>query len=185
MKYQLESGESTESVRAFLTTQPSSEPILGAASSAGNGVTTQALGIGTSKKQFAVHVFPANDYIHSSTIRASPLHGPWPEGRRDTAMYSVLKRTIPSSIATEGLSDWESAGQCEDMARGKKVEELVFGQKSMDTDKRALHMRLKKQEQKKNMPAVMDGLAHLRNQGSQGQRMPTSSLSEATGLGGT
>ncbi|ROT41760.1 hypothetical protein SODALDRAFT_322831 [Sodiomyces alkalinus F11] len=170
-QYQLAPEENTSSVRTFLTTTPSSDPILEQeATGAEDESEAQHLGPAGKKKQFTVHIFPAAEYVHSAAIRASPLHGPWPDGRRDTAMFCSLKRSLPSDIASDGLSDWESGGQSVDMARSKMVEDLLFGSKSLDVEKRAIAERLLRQKRKKSMPAVMDGLLHLQESAAQDQQ---------------
>ncbi|KAL2757937.1 hypothetical protein ACRALDRAFT_2025622 [Sodiomyces alcalophilus JCM 7366] len=172
-QYQLAPEVHSRSVRSFLTTAPSNDPILDSEAANGqdeNESEAQHLGLGGKNKQFTVHIFPASEYVHSAAIRSSPLHGPWPDGRRETAMFSALKRSMPRGIASDGLSDWESGGQSADMARSNNVEDLVFGSKSLDVEKRAMAERLLRQKQKKSMPAVMDGLLHLQDQASPDQQ---------------
>ncbi|KAM0287193.1 hypothetical protein ACHAQH_000507 [Verticillium albo-atrum] len=171
LEYQLATGESSGSVRTFLTTEPSTQPILN--SIIDGQIDDEAdvrVGGQNTQKDFKLHIFPAPDYIHSAAIRASPLHGPWAEGRRETIMSSLLKRSLPADVAADGLSDWESGGQDPDLAKSRLIEDLLFGGKSVDPNKRARGERLLRQKQKKSMPAVMEGLLHLAEQ--QGQGIP-------------
>lgn len=187
-QYQLAPEEDSYSVKTFLTTAPSSDPIIEPETTTNkqDESEVQAWGFAGKKKQFTVHIFPAAEYVHSAAIRASPLHGPWPEGRRDTAMFCALKRSLPPDIASDGLSDWEAAGQSADVARSKMVEDLVFGSKSLDLAKRATAERLLRQKQKKEMPAVMNGLLHLRDQApSDQQQSPSPADSTKTDTSGT
>ncbi|RBQ85774.1 hypothetical protein VDGD_00028 [Verticillium dahliae] len=82
-------------------------------------------------------------------------------------MSSLLKRSLPADVAADGLSDWESGGQDPDLDKSRLVEDLLFGGKSVDPHKRARAERLLRQKQKRDMPAVTEGLLHLVEQ--QGQ----------------
>ncbi|KAG7119464.1 hypothetical protein HYQ45_015033 [Verticillium longisporum] len=168
LEYQLATGDSKGSVRTFLTTNPSTEPILNSAADSQIDTESNIRVEGqATQKDFKLHIFPAPDYIHSAAIRASPLHGPWADGRRETIMSSLLKRSLPADVAADGLSDWESGGQDPDLDKSRLVEDLLFGGKSVDPHKRARAERLLRQKQKRDMPAVTEGLLHLVEQ--QGQ----------------
>ena len=64
-----------------------------------------------------MHVFPGSEYPHGSRVRESPLYGPWPGAGNSSVLgkssfvMQALKEVIPKSMASEGLRDWESAGQ--------------------------------------------------------------------------
>ncbi|KAM0333175.1 hypothetical protein ACHAQA_001835 [Verticillium albo-atrum] len=168
LEYHLTTGESHGSVRSFLTTNPSTEPILDAPADSQIDEEPDLRVEGKNiQKSFTLHIFPANSYIHAAAIRASPLHGTWAEGRRETIMSSLLKRSLPADVAADGLSDWESGGQNSDMTKSKLVEDLLFGGKSVDPQKRARAERFLRQEQKRKLPAVMEGLLHLSEQPGQ------------------
>ncbi|CRK11534.1 hypothetical protein BN1723_009405 [Verticillium longisporum] len=130
LEYQLATGDSKGSVRTFLTTNPSTEPILNSAADSQIDTESNIRVEGqATQKDFKLHIFPAPDYIHSAAIRASPLHGPWADGRRETIMSSLLKRSLPADVAADGLSDWESGGQDPDLDKSRLVEDLLFGGK--------------------------------------------------------
>ncbi|CRK26826.1 hypothetical protein BN1708_000634 [Verticillium longisporum] len=168
LEYQLATGGSKGSVRTFLTTNPSTEPILNSAADSQIDTESNIRVEGQdTQKDFKLHIFPAPDYIHSAAVRASPLHGPWTDGRRETIMSSLLKRSLPADVSADGLSDWESGGQDPDLDKSRLVEDLLFGGKSVDPHKRARAERLLRQKQKRDMPAVTEGLLHLVEQ--QGQ----------------
>jgi len=70
------------------------------------------------EKRFTVHVFPAPDYPYGERVRQSPLYGPWRRRRPDVTVLDkssfvmdALRQVIPRSMASDGLTDWESAGQ--------------------------------------------------------------------------
>lgn len=113
-------------------------------------------------RRFTLHIFPMPEYVHATAISASPLHGPWPEPRPKTPMSAVLKQSLPANDASaEGFSDWEAGGQSADAAGIKRVEDLLFGHKSLDPSTRAMRERLRLKAEKSKMPAVVNGLLHL------------------------
>ncbi|CAK7263211.1 hypothetical protein SEPCBS119000_000379 [Sporothrix epigloea] len=84
---------------------------------------------GVSHRSFVISVFPSPEYHHRTTIRNSPLHGPWPrddgrllgppgpssattavatnaDGYRETFVYNALKAVVPESASSEALCDW-------------------------------------------------------------------------------
>ncbi|CRK34974.1 hypothetical protein BN1723_014930 [Verticillium longisporum] len=125
LEYQLATGDSKGSVRTFLTTNPSTEPILNSAADSQIDTESNIRVEGQdTQKDFKLHIFPAPDYIHSAAVRASPLHGPWTDGRRETIMSSLLKRSLPADVSADGLSDWESGGQDPDLDKSRLVEDL-------------------------------------------------------------
>jgi hypothetical protein len=162
LEYQLVVEHPTGGVRGFLTRTPSTDPIIQNKEPGTTQVATQSESQVGNTKQFTLHIFPMPEYAHSSAIRASPLHGQWPEPRLKTAMSTVLKESFRANdVLAEGLSDWENAGQSANATKSKAVEDLLFGHKSMDPNKRAFKERLVRAERKRNMPAVIDGLLHL------------------------
>ena len=77
-------------------------------------------------------------------------------------MRGVLRESFSDHDASaDALSDWESGGQSADATSTKLVEDLLFGNKSTDPKKRAAAERLRRKEQQKAMPAVVDGLLQL------------------------
>ncbi|KAK3945910.1 hypothetical protein QBC46DRAFT_62608 [Diplogelasinospora grovesii] len=79
-------------------------------------------GGGGRTKTFTVEIFPAPEYAHKNRIRASPLHGTWPDERglfkRDSFTTAALRRMIPKDMSSIGLRDWESGGQIEEGSEG-------------------------------------------------------------------
>lgn len=135
----------------------------------------------TQKRRFRVEIWPLPGYVHASDIRSSPLHGPWPP-RGKVELESVLKESLPDNIAARGLSDWETGGQVPDAANTKRLEDVLFGHVPMDVGKRAVQERKKRNEMKKNMPAVMEGLLHMRREGSGGKKTKEKAAPENTDM---
>lgn len=176
LEYQLVVEQPTDGVRGFLTRTPSTDPIIQSKELGATQVAPQPEAHDGNTKHFTVHIFPMPEYLHASAIRASPLHGQWPEPRLKTAMSIVLKESFGvNDLSAEGLSDWENAGQSANATKSKEVEDLLFGNKAMDPRKRALKERLLRGERKRNMPAVINGLLHLQADKSAHQGQGSSS----------
>ncbi|KAL1855693.1 hypothetical protein VTK73DRAFT_8524 [Phialemonium thermophilum] len=72
---------------------------------------------------FTLHIFPTQNYKHSTTIRYSPLHGPWPtattgggdndDTRPQSFVTAALRLVVPKDMSARGLFDWETGGQAE------------------------------------------------------------------------
>lgn len=64
---------------------------------------------------FTISAFPGGKHPHSEAIKSSPLYGAWPDergpsdvGAGSTIAESALRMSIPPSMASKGLSDWET-----------------------------------------------------------------------------
>ncbi len=60
-------------------------------SAAAAPATETRSGARVSHRSFVLGVFPADGYRHKTTIRQSPLHGPWPPGRWRQAHVRVQR----------------------------------------------------------------------------------------------
>ncbi|KAK3684896.1 hypothetical protein B0T22DRAFT_464421 [Podospora appendiculata] len=73
---------------------------------------------GEPKRTFVVEVFPAGNYGHKSTVKRSPLHGPWPGDNGplggESFATAALRAVVPADMAARGLRDWETGGLVED-----------------------------------------------------------------------
>ncbi|KAL0942328.1 uncharacterized protein CTRU02_200214 [Colletotrichum truncatum] len=163
LHYQLAMPRPNGSVKTFLTTATSTDPIINSKEPQKAEDSKEAPSE-DDHKDFTVHIFPADTYIHSAAIKSSPLHGPWPETRRETAISAILKESLPQDIMTDGLSDWETGGQVPVSARGQLWEDILLGTKSVDASTRAVIDRIQRREQREKLPAIMDGLLHLQEQ---------------------
>ncbi|KAJ5011131.1 hypothetical protein K4K57_006165 [Colletotrichum sp. SAR 10_99] len=169
LQYQIAIPRLHGSVQMFLTNANSPEPIIKSKAS------ERALEIETTRpaaeedhKEFTVHIFPAESYIHAAANRSSPLHGPWPESRRETTMMSTLKETLPKNIMTEGLADWETGGQIPASEKSQLWEDILLGSKSTDVSTRAIIDRIQRRERRNATPPIMDGLLQLREKSRNG-----------------
>lgn len=164
LQYQLATPRPSGSVRGFLTDTTSTDPVI--SSEPGSEAPRRAADSDTADdqadhKEFALHIFPAETYIHSAALRSSPLHGPWPETRRRTTMSHLLKASMPDNVAAEGLSDWENGGQVAASARGQRLEDVLLGTKSVEVGKRAITDRIGRRMQRQKSHPIMEGLLHL------------------------
>lgn len=65
---------------------------------------------------FTIAAFPGGKHPHSEAIKSSPLYGPWPDergpfddlGAGSTIAERALRMSIPPSMASRGLADWET-----------------------------------------------------------------------------
>jgi hypothetical protein len=76
------------------------------------------------RKTFNLHVFPADNYSHSTRIAQSPLHGPWPSSSRrfgESFAYRTLKRVVPKGPDHDALCDWETGSQLQDSSRERRA----------------------------------------------------------------
>ncbi|OLN85635.1 hypothetical protein CCHL11_05785 [Colletotrichum chlorophyti] len=163
LQYQLATPRPNGSVKAFLTGSTSAGPLVNSAKQHNDANALNAAQE-EDKKDFTVHIFPAPTYIHTAAIKASPLHGPWSQPRRETTMSSTLKASLPKNVAADGLSDWESGGQSPASARGQLWEDILLGTKSIDVKKRAIIDRITRREHREKAPAIIKGLLHLQQQ---------------------
>ncbi|KAF6825617.1 hypothetical protein CPLU01_10195 [Colletotrichum plurivorum] len=164
LQYQLATPRPTGSVRGFLTDTTSTDPVISSepASEAPRRAADPDLAADhADHKEFTLHIFPAETYIHSAANRSSKLHGSWPEARRGTTMSHVLKAAMPDDVAAEGLSDWETGGQVAASARGQMLEDVLLGTKSVDVGKRAITDRISRRAQREKSLPIMEGLLHL------------------------
>lgn len=61
---------------------------------------------------FSLNCWPPNStYNHLYTVRSSPLHGPWPENRRESFLTTALRGYVPSGPMASALRDWETGHQ--------------------------------------------------------------------------
>ncbi|KAK1993892.1 hypothetical protein LX36DRAFT_231469 [Colletotrichum falcatum] len=160
LQYQVATSRANGSLKRFLTSSASAGPFV----SSGSHDDTEGAANTEDRKDFTVYIFPAPIYIHSAAIKASPLHGPWPNSRRDTVMSATLKQSMPKDVVADGLSDWETGGQVRASAKGQLWEEILLGTKSVDVKTRAIVDRIKRREKLGKAPAIMEGLIHLQQQ---------------------
>ena len=88
-----------------------------------------------SQKAFVLHIHPHADYRHKTTIRRSPLHGPWPDDdgdARGSLVYYALGEVVPDGPARDALCDWQTGGQLSDRARLRR---------SQPSDYRSAHIQ--------------------------------------------
>ncbi|KAI8224723.1 hypothetical protein K4K56_006878 [Colletotrichum sp. SAR 10_98] len=169
LQYQIAIPRLHGSVQMFLTNANSPEPIIKSkASESAPETETTRPAAEEDHKEFTVHIFPAESYIHAAAIRSSPLHGPWPESRRETTMMSTLKETLPKNIMTEGLADWETGGQIPASEKSQLWEDILLGSKSTDVSTRAIIDRIQRRERRNATPPIMDGLLQLREKSRNG-----------------
>ncbi|TDZ31538.1 hypothetical protein C8035_v001542 [Colletotrichum spinosum] len=163
LAYQLAVPRPHGSVQNFLTSSTSTDPIINP-NDPKKGADGRKPATDDEHKDFALHIFPATTYLHVAAVKASPLHGPWPETRRETTMSATLKAAIPKNTATDGLADWETGGQVPSSARGQLWEEILLGTNSFDVATRAITDRIQRRKKRERFPAIMEGLVHLQKQ---------------------
>ncbi|KAG5985927.1 hypothetical protein E4U43_005792 [Claviceps pusilla] len=58
--------------------------------------------------QFKLDIFPAPEYLHQFAMNRSPLHQSWPTNyaRDKSFATSILKQSLPRTMASEGLKHW-------------------------------------------------------------------------------
>lgn len=94
-------------------------------SAAAAPATETRSGARVSHRSFVLGVFPADGYRHKTTIRQSPLHGPWPQagGDKHTFVYNALRDVVPDGPGADALCDWQTGRQLSDEPRMERSQE--------------------------------------------------------------
>lgn len=60
-------------------------------------------------RNFTLRIVKVYKYNHAATMSSSALHGPWPASYTDgeTFISSVLRQSLPQTVAAKGLERWE------------------------------------------------------------------------------
>lgn len=117
-------------------------------------------------KTFVVHVFPSLDFKHKTTIRYSPLHGPWPKTDKQDQdlVFAALKEVVPEGVAQTGLCDWQTGEQLSDEARmlRARVEESRLEEVHLQDRRQRIISRVGSESIRKQTLAGLTSLMNLR-----------------------
>ncbi|KAK7965130.1 hypothetical protein PG996_000512 [Apiospora saccharicola] len=148
------------------------------------------------KKEFTIHVFPANkSFSHQRMLGRGLLHGPWPlainpftsskeQGHqdqaelRDTFVSAALRKSVPPGRLAPSLKDWDTGRQT---AVGRGTAASFDDRAAWELLGGGVHgaafiqARLHQKRIAAETPAVMRGLAAVARQGQHRQRERRSS----------
>ncbi|KAK7951796.1 uncharacterized protein PG986_007524 [Apiospora aurea] len=142
------------------------------------------------KKEFVIHVFPANKgFNHQRMLGRGLLHGPWPLNinqflvsgaghqdqaeLRDTFISAALRKSVPPGRLAPSLKDWDTGRQ---MAIGRGTATGFDDRAAWELLGVGVHgasfiqHRLHQKDMAAKTPAVMRGLAAMSRQGQYRQR---------------
>ncbi|KAK8056632.1 hypothetical protein PG993_001859 [Apiospora rasikravindrae] len=159
-----------------------------AAATAGKSGAEESLSI--QKKEFTIHVFPANKgFNHQRMLGRGLLHGPWPlnintflasgDGHqdqaelRDTFISAALRKSVPPGRLAPSLKDWDTGRQ---MAIGRGTATGFDDRAAWELLGVGVHgasfiqHRLHQKDIASKTPAVMHSLAAMSRQGLHRQR---------------
>ncbi|KAK6864140.1 hypothetical protein PG990_006424 [Apiospora arundinis] len=162
---------------------PESGDAAAANSSSSKAAGSEKEGLSIQRKEFTIHVFPANkDFKHQRMVGRGLLHGPWPlvehnvdasapEGQatvRDTFVSASLRRSVPHGRLAPALRDWDTGRQ---MAVGRGTAAVFDDRPAWELIGAGFHgqafvqHRMRQREIARKIPAVMRSLVEASRRG--------------------